>query len=227
MDADQRAALAEYLSFIWEQDGVDFSDTAALCLRMVAQVLGRRRDGRLPLAEAALPYELLIQAPLDRFYFSYLLVEEEEGVDDKASYAAFLRIKEDPAACAALQRFRTVGRTKAQLATATATMLASIFAMDEVERTFFSAARVSAYMGAALLNAQDRSTPSPYEHLKDTLEYIPEVAEKVKGWEKKWWRKNSKAKATALLAALDCSSGGQGIYTVGCLFNHSCDPTCK
>lgn len=225
MSADQLKAWNAFLTYDWVQDGIDFSDTALMSLRMAAQTLTSHRVRGVSLKEAFAPYRQLVRAPLSKFCFGYLLTEslpteKWSKADLTAHLNSFLARQKNPLRQVVNQEPETPQRSKEVYCLETLHLLHKIMSLDEEERDFFTAERWSMMMGSVLLNGQERSPPSPYDNHRELVCAIPNGASEMKALEQKILQKS-------LLRSLDelsPSSGGQGIYEVGCLFNHSCEP---
>ncbi|EPY27538.1 SET and MYND domain-containing protein [Angomonas deanei] len=219
MNEAQRAAYDRLFEVEWEQDGVDYSDTVTLTLRIVTQVIARHRLGQLNMTDAFSPFAQLIKLPLEKFHFAYLLVEKV--IDTREEMLAFYKqTKEDPSQLPGVKKARTPDRTKTQLVTLFAELLHGMLAMTEEERTFFTPSRVSEVMGAVLLNSQDRSPPCSYEQLETALSNVPGGEAMLA----EWTALVTQVAGKETLDQLETGTRGQGIYAAGCLFNHSCDP---
>lgn len=216
----------EFFQFDWVQNGVDFSDTAMLGFRIVAQVLCAHRLHGCSLHDAFVPYAQLIRSPLTSFYFSYLLMDNVptavSSAAEFAAHAAALKAsKDDPMAIPEVRAaYSDESRSKAEMCEESAALLYRIFDMNCAECDFFHAERWSELLGAVLLNGQDRSPPSPYDLHRELVSGLPDGEARMQKFEHDVLEMSSLTDA----ADLSHSSRGQGIYGVGCLFNHSCDP---
>ncbi|KPI89380.1 hypothetical protein ABL78_1506 [Leptomonas seymouri] len=226
MTAPQQEARKEFLQFDWVQNGVDFSDTAMLGFRIVAQTLCAHRLKGCSMREAFAPYAQLIRSPLTSFYFSYLLLDNlptaASSTAELAAHAAsFKASKADPMAIPEVMSVYAVEeRTKAEMCSESVALLHRLFAVTEEERAYLCATRWSELMGAVLLNGQDRSPPSPYDLHCELVSCLPDGEALMKEFERKVLQTSSLTDT----GDLSHSSRGQGIYGVGCLFNHSCEP---
>ncbi|KPA81886.1 hypothetical protein ABB37_04134 [Leptomonas pyrrhocoris] len=226
LTAEQQAARREFLQYDWVQNGVDFSDTAMVGFRIVAQVLCAHRLHGCSMSEGFAPYAQLIRSPLASFYFSYLLLDNvptaASSTAEVAAHAAAVKAsKSDPMAIPEVRAAYTVeGRSKAAMCKEGVALLQRLFDMSDEERSYLNASRWSELLGAVLLNGQDRSPPSPYDLHRDLVACLPDGEALMKEFEHNVLQTSSLTDA----ADLSHSSRGQGIYGVGCLFNHSCDP---
>ncbi|KAG5490852.1 hypothetical protein JKF63_00974 [Porcisia hertigi] len=226
MQASQRTALAKFMDYDWVQGGVDYSDTAMLGLRIVAQTLCAHRLHGASLEGAFAPYAQLIRSPITSFFFTYLLMDDipTEGSSSAAvaaHAAAFVSSKHDPMSIPAVRAAYSPGtRDKDAFCETSLDLLHSVFDMDPEERAFMHARRWSEIMGAVLLNGQERSPPSPYEMHRELVSCLAGGEQSMRAYEKEVFKTGSARDVSDLW----WSSRGQGIYTVGCLFNHSCDP---
>jgi hypothetical protein len=222
----QQKARNDFFEYDWVQNGVDFSDTVMLGLRIVAQTLCAHRLHGCPLEDAYAPYAQLIRSPLTSFYFSYLLLDNvptaaSSSAEVAAHAAAFVASKADPMAIPEVKAaYAAGGRDKAQMCRESAQLLCRMFEMSNAEGAFFCADRWSELLGAVLLNGQDRSPPSPYDLHRELVSCLPGGKALMEEFE----RNLLQTTPLADVADLSHSSRGQGIYGVGCLFNHSCDP---
>lgn len=252
----QREAYDAFFVYDWVQNGVDFSDTAMLALRSIGQFLTRHRMHRLSLEESFLPFAQLIKAPIDKFYFPYLLngdvgkekkdgggersvstansertgTEEGAGKDEltlakeKAAYEEWQQVKQNPLSSEAVRQHYGAGeRTKEEFIQETLAMVYRMLAFTDEEREFISPTRWSELFGSVLLNGQERSPPSHYSLLKDAAVTALADVGGAKTWEE-FEACVRQSHPHVDLEDLNCSTRGQGIYTVGCLFNHSCQP---
>lgn len=228
MTAAQRGALTSFMHYDWVQNGVDFSDTAILGLRIVAQTLCAHRLHHQPLERAFEPYAQLIRSPITSFLFTYLLIDDVPTAASSAAAiaayaAAFAASKRDPMSVPAVRAaYEAEPRSKADFCAASAALLHGVFDMDPVECDFVTAARWSELMGAVLLNGQERSPPSPYEMHRELVCSLEGGEASMNAFEAVALQKGGGVKDVAELAR---SARGQGIYGVGCLFNHSCEPS--
>lgn len=171
------------------QNGVKYSDTALLGLRIVSNVICRHRMHDMSLVEAYDLYAYLTNAPLDKFFFTYQLGVDAESEDDV--WSDWGRLKAVPLTSVSVRKYYSSGnRTKVEFLMETLELTKLIFSCAEEEKW-------SCTLGAVLLKSQERGPPSPYELLHDLF------ASLLNGKAQFGW--------------LD-----QGIYTLGCLFNHSC-----
>lgn len=222
----QQQARHEFFAFDWVQNGVDYSDTAMLGLRIVAQALCAHRLHGCSLDDAFAPYAQLIRSPLTSFYFSYLMLDSvpttaSPAAEVAAHAAAFKASMADPMSIPEVAAvYPAGGRDKAALCRESAALLARLFAMDGAESAFFQERRWSELMGAVLLNGQDRSPPSPYDLHRELVCGLADGEARMADFEKNLLQTTQLSD----VADLSHSSRGQGIYGVGCLFNHSCDP---
>lgn len=239
--SEQRRAYEDFYHVDWVQNGVDYSDSAMVALRIVGLFLARRRLHGMSLSESYLPFSQLIKAPLDKFYFSYLVKscgeKEEENVgtgdketaawslaDQKREYEALQAVINDPLSCEEVRASYSAGeRDKALFISQTLDIVYRMLDFTDAEMDFFTPECWSDLFGAVLLNGQERSPPSYYSVLKDTVEGAladHDGEAKLQQFEEELSRLNKDVEQDALLA----STHGQGIYAVGCLFNHSCAP---
>ncbi|KAG5489114.1 hypothetical protein JIQ42_00737 [Leishmania sp. Namibia] len=224
--ASQRTAYFKFVQYDWVQSGVDYSDTAMLGLRIVAQVFCAHRLRRASLEEAFEPYAQLICSPITSFFFTYLLTGGmPTGSSSSAATAehaaAFVTCKHGPLSIPAV-RAAYVQRTrdKDTFCLTTLDLLHNAFDMNPEERSFVHARRWSELMGAVLLNGQERSPPSPYEVHREHVDSLTDGRRAMRAFEAEVFQTSSVKDVSNLL----CNSRGQGIYRVGCLFNHSCEP---
>lgn len=226
MSPTQHRARSDFFQYEWVQNGVDYSDTAMLALRIVAQAIGSHRRRGCSVSDAFAPYAQLIRSALPSFYFSYLLLDtvptaESPAAEVAAHAAAFRASKADPMAIPEVRSAYAAGqRTKTSMCDETVALVHCFFDMDEEERNYLTAQRWSELLGAVLLNGQDRSPPSPYDFHRELVACLPDGEAAMRDFEASVLT----AGAVTDVAALSPSSRGQGIYAVGCLFNHSCAP---
>ncbi|KAK7202317.1 SET domain containing protein [Novymonas esmeraldas] len=228
MAAPQRTAHAAFMRYDWVQNGVDYSDTAMLGLRIAAQTVCAHRLRHVPIEEAFEPYAQLIRSPVSSFYFTYLLMEDIpcDGADSAAvaaHAAAFEASRHDPLSVPAVKAAYAPGtRDKDAFCAASVSLLHDVLDMSPTERDFLHARRWSELMGAVLLNGQERAPPSPYELHRELVSCLPDGAAAMAAFEATAHPIGSGGGMAP--GELSRSSRGQGIYGVGCLFNHSCDP---
>ncbi|CAM44467.1 hypothetical protein LBRM_35_7140 [Leishmania braziliensis MHOM/BR/75/M2904] len=226
MKASQRRAYAKFMRYDWVQGGVDYSDTAILGLRIVAQTLCAHRLHRASLECAFEPYAQLICSPITSFFFTYLLMDDiPTGESSSAAVAAhaatFATRKHDPMLVPGVRAaYARELRDKATFCAESLELLQNVFDMDPEERAFVHAQRWSELMGAVLLNGQERSPPSPYEMHRELVSCLPDGERAMSAFEQTVFQTRIATDVSDLLR----SCRGQGIYEVGCLFNHSCDP---
>ncbi|KAG5489854.1 hypothetical protein GH5_00737 [Leishmania sp. Ghana 2012 LV757] len=207
------------------QSVVDYSDTAMLGLRIVAQVLCAHPLRRASLEEAFEPYAQLIRSPITSFFFTYLLTGDmPTGSSSSAATAehaaAYVACKHDLLSIPAVRAAYVQGtRDKDTFCLATLDLLHNAFDMEPEERSFVHARRWSELMGAVLLKGQERSPPSPYEVHREHVNSLTDGRRAMRAYEAEVFQTHSVKNVRDLL----CSSRGQGVYGVGCLFNHSCE----
>lgn len=224
MTGAQRAALDRFLAYEWVQNGVDYSDTALCALRILAQVLASHRLRGMPLEQAYLPVSQLIRAPITKFFFSYLLMDEKDKPKTQEQQLELLRqIKRDPMSCPAVYgEYNGDSRSKAHFIHQGLGMLTEMFGFDETERAFITAERWSELLGSVLLNGQERAPHSYYDTLREAVQSLPGGGAKIlTDFERSLAEEFPDANVKERLSE---SAQGQSIYAVGCLFNHSCDP---
>lgn len=227
MSEEGKKQYDEFTTAAWQQAGIDYSDTHFLAFRFMCSAVTRHRLHGMGLDAAYAQIGQLIRAPLHKFSFSFLLTEVESelpkdlSAEEKrnAKWQRFLKYKdlpatEDPAVAAAEAEG---GVTKNAMLRTGLDMLTAIFAFNDEEKAFFTIDRWSELLGAVLLNGQERTPNSPY------IEYCEFVTEIDGGKSLRAYEKRAKEKGYDL-SKCATSTRGQGIYPVGCLFNHSCRP---
>ncbi|KAG5466014.1 hypothetical protein CUR178_00731 [Leishmania enriettii] len=225
MKASQRTAYSKLMQYDWVQSGVDYSDTAMLGLRIVAQVLCAHRLRRASLDEAFELYAQLIHSPITSF-FTYLLTGDmRTGSSSSAAIAehasAYVACKNDPLSIPAARAAYVQGtRDKDTFCLATLDLLHNAFDMDPEERSFVHARRWSELIGAVLLNGRERSPPSPYEVHREHVNSLTDGIRTMRAYEAEVFQTHRVKDVSDLF----CSSRGQGTYGVGSFFNHSCEP---
>jgi hypothetical protein len=233
MTSGERAALAEFMAGEWTVGGIDLSDTHVLALTFMATVATRMRLHGLPAETAYSPTAQLIRSPISKFAFTYLLVAEyeeemkkEAATDaERAAWAArtpaqrwahFARYRdsaeEDPIAAHASVG---CGDKAAVIAKSWALMVAALRISDK-DRAYFTVERWSELLGAVLLNGQERSPNSSYTEYMSHVKKLDQAALKS-------YHRGLRAQGHNP-SGFDTSTRGQGIYTIGACFNHSCAP---
>ena len=221
------AALAAFMGHSWTESGVDFSDTHFLALKFIGMVISRHRMHRMPLEQAYAPVAQLIRSPLQKFAFSYLLMEDyEESVGikrdiDKADAERYLEFKtyqfKPPEDNPVVLHARAKGPTRDHMMVEAIALLNDIFVFSPEEAAFFTPERWSSLLGAVLLNGQERSPNSPYTDYA----FIAKKSGNASALRSFQGNLRSNGIDTS---KLDGSTRGQGVYTIGACFNHSCDP---
>jgi hypothetical protein len=225
MDESSRSALDQFMSASWMQGGIDYSDTHFLALRMVCDAVTKHRLHRLPLDAAYISIGQLIKAPIEKFHFSFLLRDDEdhgkisEGEKKKKYWETFVKYKEEPTMDPAVIRANKEGPTKDDMLDRGISLLRSIFVFNGEEEQYFNRQRWSELLGAVLLNGQERSPFSPYTEFTEMVSRIsPAASEELRAFHKRLRSMGIDHRK------FSSGSRGQGIYAVGCLFNHSCLP---
>ncbi|PWV08307.1 hypothetical protein C3747_91g55 [Trypanosoma cruzi] len=224
MMSDQRDAYDEFIHHDWEYRGVDYSDTVFLAFRFVCMAVTNIRLHRQSLELAYRPIAQLIKAPLSSFHFTYLFYREEADSTEKKGRGEKQIEKLRLIRWEAFRKFRathmstTENDTTDEFFATGMTLLGRILRLTQEECTLFTVARWSELLGAVLLNGQERSPPSNYERLKELVRRLPCGESTMDAFEQEVQMAGNE------LQHLRQSSRGQGVYTVGCLFNHSCEP---
>ena len=213
MTEDGKAAYIEFVQENWEQGGVDYSDTHFFAFRFLCIALSRHRLQGLPLNVAYAPVAQLIRAPLKKFNFTFLLGDEESV---EAKYNSFIKFKanpeEHPAVVEASKELK-----KDTMLEKGHKMLQRILSWNASEQEFFTIVRWSELLGAVLLNGQERTPNSPFTEYNEFLQKFPDG-------ESQWKALKKKLGGSSVVNKCHSSSKGQGIYTIGACFNHSCEP---
>lgn len=222
MTTDQQEAYDAFVTHNWQQGGVDYSDTHFLALRALSNALTLRRLHRQSLEGSFAHIAQLIKAPLHKFNFSFLLRDDDEFAKYEAPkkerliWQRFQKFKDcptdDPYVKAALKDSVT---KDAMLAEGEALLRKMLLLTDE-ESSFYLGLRWSELLGSVLLNGQERTPHSPYHEHMERLSTV--VEQELRAFRRKVSNLGYDS------SKLQCSTSGQGIYTIGCLFNHSCDP---
>ncbi|ESL06822.1 hypothetical protein TRSC58_05497 [Trypanosoma rangeli SC58] len=224
MSENQRKAYDEFIHHNWECRGVDYSDTVFLAFRFICMALTNVRLHRQTPELAYKPIAQLIKAPLSAFRFTYFFSadgandsqkkqdgEQQSEHEQLMHRETFHQLRDTQPSVAdkdALDEFLLTG----------VTLVDRILQLTEEERGLLTVTRWSELLGAVLLNGQERSPPSNYDRLKELVQRLPCGAAVMDAFEQE-----------VQLAGKDVeqlfqSSRGQGVYTVGCLLNHSCEP---
>lgn len=218
MDPEQQAAYDQFVSAPWQQGGIDFSDTHYLALRFMSDALTKVRLHKTSVEQAYAPMTQLIRTPLSMFTFSFLLRDDGDSSDVDSRWARFQQYKKTPLEEPAVVAANKDGPKKEDMLEEGFTLLDRIFHFTPEEKAYFSLDKWSSLLGAVLLNGQERTPSSPF------VEYT-EMANAIKGGDVELSAFMKKARAANKDTNLcNTSTRGQGIYTVGCLFNHSCEP---
>jgi hypothetical protein len=213
MNESQRLSLHNFLSEGWEQGGIDYSDTHFFALRFLSLALTRHRLHRMSLEESYAPISLLIRTPITKFHFTFLLQDELTPAE---KWKSFLDFKENPDQHpAVLEASKSL--SKEEMLKKGVTWIHQIFNMSEEERAFFDSTRWSELLGAVLLNGQERTPNSPYTEYTEWLQKWPNGFEEYKQLKRQ-------IGGGAVASKCHSSSKGQGIYSIGACFNHSCEP---
>ena len=225
MSDDTQAKLDAFLDESWQQGAVDYSDTHFLAFRFLCIAMTRCRLNKVPLREAYFSIGQLIKAPITRFNFSFLLQEDSSVVElskEEAlalNWVNFLKYKhcphENPNVVKALKEDPV---TKEDMIQRGYALISAIFNFSDDEMCVVSPTVWSELLGAVLLNGQERTPNSPFVEYQEVVSMIQPHDKELKALLKK--AKHSGTDTTKFAQ----SSRGQGIYTVGCLFNHSCEP---
>ncbi|RNF25779.1 SET and MYND domain-containing protein [Trypanosoma conorhini] len=212
MTEDQQRAYDEFLHHDWEYRGVDYSDTAFLAFRFICVALTNVRLHRQSPELAYKPIAQLVKAPLPAFRFTYLF--SKDGTDAKR--------KEEDGEQGGEQEYTqpsvTGEDTTDEFLSTGVALVDRVLRLTGEERFLLTVTRWSELLGAVLLNGQERSPPSNYDRLKELVQRLPCGAATMDAFE------DEVRLAGKNVQHLLQSSRGQGVYTVGCLFNHSCDP---
>ncbi|CUG93552.1 Hypothetical protein, putative [Bodo saltans] len=223
-DASQ-AAYDQFISNDWEQGGVDYSDTHFLSMRFLASAVTLRRLHKASLEASYAHIAQLIKAPITKFHFTFLLRDDDafptgttDSVKERVLWDQFQAFKGAEHGHPHVAQAEASSCTKDDMLTSGQALIATVFQLSEEEKEFYLGTRWSELLGAVLLNGQERTPHSPYYEHFQALASIPSVEQEIRAYHKK-------VKTLGYNASkLHCSSSGQGIYTIGCLFNHSCDP---
>lgn len=221
MDEHQRSTCKDFMAHPWHQGGVDYTDTHALALRLVAKALTAHRFGGMTIEDAYAPMEQLIKAPLNAFRFSFLIRTEtasDKRLDEKVRQRKYWQQARDTRKPLQDDTVKDdEGVSNREMIALGLKMLYAIFKMTDSEISYINAGRWSRLLGAVLLNGQERSPHSPYVQFKNAL--------KTQGEDTPLRLLHQALKAEGkTLTDMKSSTKGQAIYNVGCLFNHSCHP---
>lgn len=224
MTKEQVEAFDSFLANPWQQGGIDYSDTHFFALKFVATALSQSRLHNQSLEKGFKDIAQLIKAPLGKFNFSFLLADPEEQIpkdqQERAAYEwnRFLKYKDQPESDPRIITATSDGLTKQSMLQEGYKLLSVILGMSREEEFFFPLQQWSELLGAVLLNGQERSPNSPYVEFTDCMAKNSQSDAAVKEWTRR-------AVASGYnLSKCASSSKGQGIYRIGCLFNHSCNP---
>ncbi|KAH9578183.1 SET domain [Trypanosoma melophagium] len=216
MTEEQKKAYNKFIKHNWEHKGVNYSDTVFLAFRFLCMTITNIRLHKKPLGIAYKSVSQLIKAPLSLFQFSYLLSDDapndqDEEVQLRKRWELFQKLREQSVPSQgddATEEFLSFGIE----------LVDKILQFTEEERSCFTSSTWSELLGAVLLNGQERSPPSNYDYLKEVVRGMPGGLAAMNAFEEQV------QEAGVDPQQLHYSSRGQGIYTIGCLFNHSCEP---
>lgn len=225
MSEEAQAAYDQFTTNDWEQGGVDYSDTHFLAMRFLAGALTLRRLHSASLEASYAHIAQLIKAPITKFHFTFLLREDDvfppdttDAVKERVLWDQYQAFKGKEEAHPQVKIAEDNSCSKLEMLNVGEALLVKLFHLSDEEAAFYLGTRWSELLGAVLLNGQERTPHSPYHEHFQSLATIPALEGEVRAFHKK-------VKALGYSAAkLHCSSSGQGIYTIGCLFNHSCSP---
>lgn len=225
MGNDEQQAHDAFITNCWTQAGVDYSDTHFLALRFLCNALTLHRLHKLSLEASYAHIAQLIKAPITKFNFSFLLRDDEEFPPDVAEadknrtlWQRFQKYKNTPHEEPQVKAALVDASTKEEMLAEGRGMLKTMLSMNTEEADFYLGDRWSELLGAVLLNGQERTPHSPYYEHCETLSHISAAEQEMKVFHRK-------VKSLGYdVTKLHCSTSGQGIYTIGCLFNHSCSP---
>jgi hypothetical protein len=254
MSAEAEKAYEEIRTDGWVHNGVDLSDTVFLGFRFFSFVLTRHRLHRMPLSLAFFPVGQLIKSPINKFTFSYLLLDEYEELiskkktdndadddsSDKKKKEEALRAKESPAEKRS-RRWKMFVETMANPKTHPAVkynldaedpektafltrctkLVHTALMMTEAEANFLSSDVWSNLLGAILLNGQERS---PHSQFTEFMQHWKKQGEDGETQAKKFAKLVKENAPGVSVHDFETSTRGQGVYTVGSCFNHSCKP---
>lgn len=219
----QKEAYNEFIHHDWEHEGVDYGDIVFLAFRFVCMTLTNMRLHGQSTELAYRPIAQLTRAPLSLFRFTYLFSDDES--DDKKRKNKKKKRQRRSERWELFKQSRAehvlLGRNSDvtdEFLSMGVTLVDRILGFTAEERRLFTTARWSELLGAVLLNGQERSPLSRYGRLKETVERVPGGAGAMRAFEGEVRARG--ADPHQLLS----STRGQGVYTVGCLFNHSCRP---
>lgn len=225
MSETAKASYDQFLTNAWQQGGVDYSDTHYLAMRFLTNALTLHRLHKHSLEQSFAHIGQLIKAPIHKFSFSFLLRDDDEFAPDvteskrqKVLWKRFQQFKDSPTEEPFVKAALESSVTKDEMLQEGEELLRNMFGLSEQEAAFFLGQRWSELLGAVLLNGQERTPHSPfYEHV-ESLSQIAGVEREIKAYTRK-------IRSLGYDYTKVCSSSnGQGIYTIGCLFNHSCSP---
>ena len=220
-----KAAFDQFVANPWQQGGIDFSDTHYLAFRFLCIAVTRHRLHKQELSTSFSHIAQLIRAPLDKFFFTFLLRDDAEfdntvPADRKTEvyWKRFQDHKGQEHLHPDVLKSNEEGPTKPSMLAEGLMLLQTIFDFSGAEKEFFSLSVWSELLGAVLLNGQERTPNSPYYEYTELMDGVPNGDREVKSFARK-------VRATGYdPSKLHVSTRGQGIYTIGCLFNHSCNP---
>ncbi|ORC85520.1 uncharacterized protein TM35_000341320 [Trypanosoma theileri] len=212
----QKSAYDIFIHYNWEHKGVNYSDTVFLAFRFLCMIITNIRLHKKPLEIAHRSVSQLIKAPLSMFRFSYLLSDDstdsrDEEVQLRKRWELFKKLRAQPVSSEVdnvTEDFLSIGIE----------LVDKVLQFTGEERRYFTPSVWSELLGAVLLNGQERSPPSNYDYLKEIVRGMPGGLTSMNAFEEQV------QEAGVDPQQLHYSSRGQGIYTIGCLFNHSCDP---
>ncbi|KAG8346762.1 SET domain [Trypanosoma vivax] len=225
MTEDQKKAYDELLRHDWLSRGVNYSDTVFLAFRFVCMFLTNIRMHHQPPEVAYCPVMQLVKAPLTDFRFTYLLSSSSDASGDAGGVGNQSK-GEGKSGDRCVTTQHTDGHpVKDDDGEMTETfineglrLVDNILKFSEEERRFLTPSQWSELLGAILLNGQERSTRSNYDRLRNIVKGIPGGNSVIKAFDEEV--SNARVDPQQLLFG----SRGQGVYAVGSLFNHSCEP---
>ena len=224
-DDDSKAAFDEFVRHSWQQGGVDYSDTHFLAFRFLSIALTAHRLHRKSLVDSYAPMAQLIKASLHKFHFSFLLRKDDEfdesvsaEAKQKALHDRFLQYRDDPLEEPTVKEQEADSPSKDETLQKGLQLVRQAFRFSKEETEFVTMDVWSHLLGAVLLNGQERAPQSPYHTYNVAVSSVPLIDQELKAYHRKLRSMGYS------VAKLNTSSCGQGIYAVGCLFNHSCKP---
>jgi hypothetical protein len=225
MSEEGKAAFDQLLANPWQQGGIDYSDTHFVAFRFMCMAVTRHRLHKQDLAASYSHIAQLIRAPLEKFFFTFLLRDQDEfeakipaETKTAAYWQRFVEYRGKESQHPDVVKANEEGPDKPSMLAEGSMLLSTIFRFSAAEKEFFTVEKWSELLGAVLLNGQERTPNSPYYEYAEMMDGIPNGERDVKIF-------TQKVRATGHdPSRLNVSTRGQGIYTVGCLFNHSCSP---